>query len=173
MIKQDITQVILVDENDKEMGVAEKLSAHRDGGHLHRAFSVLVFDEGGRLMLQRRAWDKYHSQGLWTNTCCSHPYPGEKTIDAAHRRLREEMGFDTVLEHKFEFVYRATLDTGLTEYEYDHVYVGRYDGVPQCNPDEVAQWKWIDMDDLMQDMSSNPESYTVWFHVIMKEYNDR
>ena len=170
---QDTTQVILVDENDKEVGTAEKLSAHRDGGCLHRAFSVLVFDKGRRLMLQRRALDKYHSQGLWTNTCCSHPYPGEETIDAAHRRLREEMGFDTALEHRFSFMYKAGLDTGLTEYEYDHVYVGTYDGIPLCNPDEVAQWKWISLKELEEDMKSHPESYTAWFHVIMNEYNKR
>ena len=170
MIEQDITQVILVDENDVEIGTAEKMAAHRDGGRLHRAFSILIFDRDVNLMLQRRAWDKYHSQGLWTNTCCSHPYPGESTIDAAHRRLREEMGFDTELEHTFEFVYRADLDTGLTEYEYDHVYIGYYEGLPECNPNEVAQWKWSDLEILKMDMEKHPESYTVWFHKIMEEY---
>lgn len=166
----DTDRVILVDEQDRETGTAGKMDAHRNGGCLHRAFSVIVFSPEGRMLLQRRAATKYHSQSLWTNTCCSHPAPGETTLAAAHRRLREEMGFDTPLEEAFAFVYKATLDTGLTEHEYDHVFVGEYSGEPHCDPGEVEDWAWVDPQELSRDIRRHPERYTEWFKIIIRRY---
>lgn len=153
--------VTLVDENDNEVGVEEKLAAHRSG-KLHRAFSVFIFDSGGRLLLQKRAFAKYHSGGLWSNTCCGHPRPGENRRDAARRRLKEEMGIDCELAEKFSFVYRADLSSGLIEHEYDYVFFGSHDGEPVPNPEEVEDWKWLDMENLRADVGRNPHSYTFW-----------
>ncbi len=155
-------EVILVDEHDREVGTAEKLDAHHTG-RLHRAISVFVFDSEGRMLLQQRAHDKYHSGGLVTNTCCSHPRPGEDTEAAAHRRLEEEMGFDCPLERLFTFTYRADFENGLTEHELDHVFVGYYDGDPVPNPDEVASWEWKSVPDVAADIARRPEAYTFWF----------
>lgn len=168
----DKDRVVLVDSDDRPVGTAGKMEAHLDGGRLHRAFSVIVFSPRGEILLQRRAATKYHSQSLWTNTCCSHPAPGEATIDAAHRRLREEMGFDTPLEEVFSFVYRARLDTGLTEYEYDHVFTGQFAGEPSCDPQEVEAWRWIDPQELRADIQARPERYTEWFKIIIGRYFD-
>lgn len=163
--------VILVDENDKEIGLMEKMEAH-EKALLHRAFSVFVYNKQKDIMLQRRAISKYHSGGLWTNTCCSHPRQGEETILAAHRRLEEEMGFDCEIEEVFEFVYKAKLDKGLTEHELDHVFVGQYDGRVNFNTDEVMEYKWISYDDLIEDIKLSPDKYTEWFKIIMKTLDD-
>ena len=164
--------VILVDEHDQSLGTEEKMSAHR-AGRLHRAFSIFVFHPDGRVMLQQRAFSKYHSGGLWTNTCCSHPRPGEETLAAAHRRLSEEMGFDCELRHAFAFVYRAELDHGLTEHEYDHVYVGTFSGEPQLNSDEAAAWRWIATFELEREIEEQPERFTVWSRIACKELRAR
>jgi isopentenyl-diphosphate delta-isomerase len=153
--------LVLVDENDREIGTGEKLSVHRSGA-LHRAFSVFIFDAEGRLILQRRARAKYHSAGLWSNTCCGHPRPGESVAVAAQRRLREEMGFDTPLTRVFSFVYRAALDQGLTEHELDHVFTGSFDGVPSPDPAEVAEWRAIPTGDLVADLTAHQDRYSVW-----------
>src|ERR671913_2483251 len=145
-------EVILVDEHDRVVGAGEKLRAHREGA-LHRAFSVFVFDAGGRLLLQKRAREKYHSGGLWSNTACGHPRPGEPTATAARRRLREEMSLDCELREAFEFVYRAELDGALVEHEYDHVFVGTHEGDPAPDPSEVAGWRWVTMGELLRGLS--------------------
>ncbi|MGC8851384.1 MAG: isopentenyl-diphosphate Delta-isomerase, partial [Candidatus Micrarchaeia archaeon] len=137
-------QVILVDENDRELGVGEKMEVHRNG-QLHRAFSIFVFNSDGKLLIHQRAKEKYHSGGLWTNTCCSHPRPGEKLDEAIHRRLVEEMGFDCPLKEVFSFVYQVKFENGLFEHELDHVYIGKFDGDPKPNPAEVMDWKWVDL----------------------------
>lgn len=161
-------QVILVDINDRPTGSEEKLKAH-ELALLHRAFSVFIFNSKGELMLQRRALHKYHSPGLWTNTCCSHPRPGEETMQAAHRRLKEEMGFDCPLEWKFSFIYQAPFDNGLTEHEFDHVFFGSFKQDPIINPDEVAEWKWVSMEWLLQDVRTNPQDYTIWFKIALEQ----
>lgn len=161
--------VILVDRDDKELGLMEKQQAHI-AGLLHRAFSVFIFNSKGELMLQQRAASKYHSPTLWTNTCCSHPRENETYEQAAHRRLVEEMGFDCDLSYKFDFIYKASLDNGLTEHELDHVFIGVYDNEPKLNPDEVMAYRWVEMDDLKKDMQKNPQNYTAWFKIIFDQY---
>lgn len=161
--------VILVNEADEPVGLMEKLEAH-EKGLLHRAFSVFIFNAEGKMMIHRRAWEKYHSGGLWTNACCSHPRDGEGIIEAGHRRLMEEMGFDTDLEKVLEFTYKSELDKGLTEHEYDHVMVGYFDGQPSPNPAEVAEWKWIEVEDLRADIQNNPAEYTEWFKIIFDRF---
>jgi isopentenyl-diphosphate delta-isomerase len=161
-------RVVLVDADDVEIGTVEKMRAHLDGA-LHRAFSVFVFDRVGRMLLQRRAADKYHSGGLWSNTCCSHPRPGEDAAAGALRRLDEEMGFRCDLHSAFTFVYHADVGMGLTEHEYDHVFVGRFDGAPQPNPAEVEGWRWADVDDLRAEMDAHPERFTFWFRAAFRE----
>jgi isopentenyl-diphosphate delta-isomerase len=160
-------RVILVDERDCELGVAEKMRAHAEG-LLHRAFSVFVFDRAGRLLLQRRALSKYHSGGLWSNTCCGHPRPGETVAGAARRRLAEEMSFVCELRPGFEFLYRAELGNGLTEYEYDHVLVGSFDGEPRPDPSEVGDWRWVGLKALRDDLDARPESYSYWLRVALE-----
>lgn len=156
--------VVLVDENDREAGSATKLAAHEDGGRLHRAFSVFVFDAGGRMLLQRRAKDKYHFGGLWTNTCCGHPRPGELVEEAASRRLWEEMGISPTLTRVTSFVYEAfDPESGLTEREYDHVFRGYYEGDPDPDPAEVSGWDWVSTEELARDLARSPASYTPWF----------
>lgn len=161
-------QLILVDQHDKEIGIEEKIKAHKEG-KLHRAFSVFILNSKGQLMLQKRANDKYHSGGLWTNTCCSHPRPGEPVESAAIRRLSEEMGFSCPLKELFSFIYKTGFDNGLMEHEFDHVFVGTYDGQPKINPGEVAEYKWIGIKELLKDMEENPQNYTFWFKEIMKK----
>lgn len=156
--------VILVDHDDRETGVMEKIQAHREA-LLHRAFSVFVFNSKGELMLQQRALGKYHSPGLWTNTCCSHPRPGEDTEAAAHRRLQEEMGFDCTLTKIFHFTYKAPFDNNLTEHEVDHVFVGFSDTLPVINPEEVESYRFATLDDISVEMAENPELFTVWFQI--------
>jgi isopentenyl-diphosphate Delta-isomerase len=160
--------VVLVDTNDKDLGLMEKMEAHHKGV-LHRAFSVFVFNSEGKMLLQQRAFSKYHSPGLWTNTCCSHPRHEELPVKAAHRRMMEEMGFDCVLEPAFTFTYKAPVGQGLTEHEFDHVFTGTWDHIPRPNPDEVAAWKWLDPETLDKDMYLNPDSYTVWFRIAWPE----
>ena len=159
-------RVILVDEDDRAIGAAGKLEAHREG-RLHRAFSIFVLDGRGQLLLQRRARSKYHSGGLWTNTCCGHPRPGEETEAAAHRRLREEMGFDCPLRPVFHFVYEAELDDGLREHELDHVFVGRYDSDPAPDPEEAEAWRWTSLEEVARDVERHPDEYTVWFRIAL------
>ena len=158
--------VILVDPKGREIGTQEKMQAHRDG-KLHSAFSIFVFNAVGELLLQKRARTKYHSGGLWTNTCCSHPRPGESYSSAARRRLNEEMGFDCELTGLFSFIYHTQLDNSLFEHELDHVFVGRYNGRPIPNPDEVDDWKWINIRALKQDIQESPENYTYWFKLTL------
>lgn len=160
--------VILVDKNDRPVGKMEKMEAH-EKGILHRAFSVFIFNDKNELMLQQRALSKYHSPGLWTNTCCSHPREGEKTIDAAHRRMMEEMGFDCDFEEAFDFIYKSEVGQGLTEHELDHVFIGHNNEQPKINPDEVNDWKYMSMDSVRAEMKSNPEKYTVWFRIAFDE----
>ncbi|MCX2451506.1 isopentenyl-diphosphate Delta-isomerase [Pedobacter sp. PLR] len=157
-------EVILVDENDNPIGTMPKLEAHLEG-KFHRAFSVFVFNSAGELLLQQRAFDKYHSAGKWTNTCCSHPRPGELTADAANRRLKEEMGMACELSPVFSFSYRAELENGLIENEYDHVYFGRTDILPVPNPQEVADFKYITMEALELSLVHDPTVYTEWFKI--------
>lgn len=156
--------VILVDENDNQVGLMPKLEAHQKG-LLHRAFSVFIFNKDYKLLLQKRALSKYHSGGLWTNTCCSHPREDEDILDAANRRLYEEMGIKTSLRKVYDFIYKAELDNNLIENEFDHVFYGLYDGNPTLNPNEASDFKWIDMHSLNLDIKDNPQDYTVWFKI--------
>lgn len=160
--------VILVDEIDKEIGTEEKIKTHQEA-KLHRAFSIFIFNSKGEMLLQKRAKGKYHSGGLWSNACCSHPRPGEDTKQAAYRRLMEEMGFDCDLQEAFDFIYKANLDHNLTEYEYDHVFIGKYDGKIKLNPEEAEDFKWISIDDLKENVEKHPEKYTVWFKCALTE----
>ena len=162
-------QVILVDENDNQIGLMPKMEAH-EKALLHRAFSVFIFNDKNELMLQQRASHKYHSPELWTNTCCSHQRDGETNIQAGKRRLHEEMGFVTDLEEKTSFIYKAPFDNGLTEHEFDHVMVGYYNDEPQINEDEAAQWKWMSLDAVKTDIAENPQFYTAWFIIIFEKF---
>lgn len=161
--------VVLVDEQDKEIGTIEKLQAHTEG-RLHRAISIFVFNSKNELLLQQRAQGKYHSSDLWSNTCCSHPRPGESNEAAAHRRLVEEMGMDCKLSEVFSFIYRAKLDNNITEYEYDHVFTGTTDALPVPNALEAAGWKYMSIDELEHDMEERPALYTEWFKICLKEH---
>ena len=161
-------KVILVDKEDFQLGLMPKMEAHRKGV-LHRAFSIFIFNKSNSLLLQKRSKLKYHSPGLWTNTCCSHQRDGENTIEAAKRRLNEEMGFNVDLKEIFSFIYKANLKNGLTEHEFDHVLVGHTDLNPKINIKEVEDWKWVDMSFLEQDLDRNPNIYTEWFKIIFKK----
>lgn len=162
-------QVILVNESDEPIGEMEKMLAHEQGV-LHRAFSVFIFNGKGEMLLQQRALSKYHSPGLWTNTCCSHPRPGETTEQAAHRRLKEEMGFDCTLQHKFSFIYKVQFDNGLYEHELDHVYTGIYEEEPSINLDEVNMFKWMKWEQLLEDVNKNMADYTFWLRQILEQH---
>lgn len=164
-------QVILVDEMDSETGVMEKMEAH-EKAVLHRAFSVFIFNNNGEMLMQRRALTKYHSGGLWTNTCCSHPRPGEETIAAATRRLQEELGFSTPIQKQFSFIYQADFDNGLTEYEFDHVFIGYYDGPILANPEEVAEFAYWPMNKVQSLVQTQPELFTAWFHIAFPKIMD-
>jgi isopentenyl-diphosphate Delta-isomerase len=161
-------ELILVDAYDNPIGFETKLGAHENGGKLHRAFSIFIFDSAGRMLLQRRAKRKYHFGGLWTNACCGHPTRGEKLRDAAHARLWQEFGFNTEAKELFSFVYRASDDeSGLTEYEFDHVFYGQFNGEPRPNPDEIDDWRWVDLTELLADLESNAHAYTPWFKIAL------
>jgi isopentenyl-diphosphate Delta-isomerase len=164
--------VILVDCDDVPVGVRAKQDAHVEG-LLHRAFSIFVFDTRGRMLLQRRATGKYHSGGLWSNTCCSHPRPGESTMAAAQRRLFEEMGFNCPLITACSFVYRADVGGGLIEHEYDHVFVGHFDGDPAPDPAEVEDWRWLGVEQLTREVRGRPDRFTYWFHIAWRELQER
>lgn len=156
--------VILVNERDEEVGTMEKMEAHRKA-LLHRAFSIFIFNGRGEMLLQRRALTKYHSGGLWTNACCSHPRPGEMVAAAATRRLKEELGFVTKLKQAFSFIYKAPFDNGLTEHEYDHVLTGGYDGRIHPDSDEVSDYCYKSMEEIRDNLSSHPKKYTEWFRI--------
>jgi len=162
--------LIHVDEQDNFLGYIGKTEAHIEAIK-HRAFSIFVFNDKQEMLIQQRALDKYHTPGLWSNTCCSHPRYGENLTSAVHRRLPEEMGFDTELFHVHEMSYRVEFDNGITENEYDHVYIGFYQGQPHINPAEVNSYKWISRSNLLQDMDRQPEKYTFWFKKIMSEFD--
>jgi len=155
-------KVILVNEKDEITGTAEKMEAHQRG-LLHRAFSVFIFNTKGEMLLQQRAINKYHSGGLWTNACCSHPQPGEATDDAAKVRLKEEMGFETSISKIFDFVYKAEFENGLIEYEFDHVFIGEYEGKINYDKGEVMDFAYRTMDQISCSLKDNPEEYTAWF----------
>lgn len=158
--------IITVDEKDNEVGSIEKLEAHKIGV-LHRAFSILVFNQKGQVLLQKRNIEKYHSPGLWSNTCCSHQRVGETLEEAVTRRLDEELGFTCDLKEMFHFIYKVEFDNNLMEHELDHVFFGHYDGAISPNKEEVDEIKWIYMDDLRQDMAEHPDRYTYWFKILM------
>ena len=161
--------VILVNENDEQIGLMPKLEAH-EKAVLHRAFSVFILNSKNEIMLQQRAHHKYHSPLLWTNTCCSHQRNGETNIQAGSRRLFEEMGFKAELKELFHFIYKAPFDNGLTEHELDHVMIGYYSDEPIINPEEVESWKWMKIEDVKKDMEIHPELYTIWFKIIFDEF---
>jgi isopentenyl-diphosphate delta-isomerase len=161
-------KVILVDKNDNVLGLMGKMEAH-EKAILHRAFSVFIFNTEGKLLLQQRALHKYHSPGLWTNTVCSHPRNGETTSDAAHRRISEEMGFDSEFDEAFTFLYKAEVGQGLIEHEFDHVFIGNSDTKPEINPEEVAAWKYVDLVWLENDVKENSKNYTEWFKIALEE----
>ena len=161
-------KVILVDESDNEIGSAEKLEAHQKGER-HRAFSIFVFNPAGLLLLQKRASKKYHSGGLWSNTCCSHPRPGFPIEQEARRKLQQEMGFECDLQWIFQFSYKTEFPNSLIENEIDHVFVGRYDHDPSPNPDEADEWKWMELEDLVNDLKAHPESYTYWLRACIDQ----
>jgi isopentenyl-diphosphate delta-isomerase len=161
-------EVILVNELDVPVGKMEKLEAHQKGV-LHRAFSVFIFNSKGDLLLQRRALTKYHSAGLWTNTCCSHPRPGEDTEMAANRRLKEEMGMEARLDYKTNFIYKTEFDNALTEHEFDHIFFGTTDREPAINTEEVAEFKWVSVENIKKQIASHPDEFTSWFKIAVKK----
>lgn len=161
-----IGHVILVDEDDCQIGTMEKMEVHRKG-LLHRAFSVLLFNSNGELLLQKRAKTKYHSGGLWTNSCCSHPFPDENVEVAANRRLKEELGIDVQPKFLYKFIYKVNLDTDLIEHEVDHVLMALFDGEPTINEEEVEDWKYVYITELLRDVQLNPNAYTPWLKLIL------
>ena len=164
--------MFLVDENDEPIGTMEKMEVHQKA-LLHRAFSIFVFNDKGEILLQKRANKKYHSGGLWANACCSHPKPGEETLAAAKKRLHEEMGFDVALTKAFDFIYKAPFDNGLTEYEFDHVFVGTYDGDIFPDAEEVSDYCYKSVEEVKNSIQSHPQKYTEWFKIAfpkMEEY---
>lgn len=163
--------VVLVNDKDEKVGLMPKLEAH-EKGKLHRAFSVFIFNDEGQMLLQQRALHKYHTPGKWANTCCSHQRDGESSLDAGKRRLEEEMGFVTDLNFRKTFIYKASFDNGLTEHEFDHIMVGKYNEDPVINPEEVAAFKWMDISDILLEIELDPEKYTAWFKIIMSEHLD-
>lgn len=159
-------QVVLVDEQDRAVGTMEKMEAHRTG-KLHRAFSILVYNSRGDLLVQQRSASKYHSPGLWTNTCCSHPRPEENIGEAAARRLKEEMGIDAKPEFLYSFIYQIEFDNGLIEHELDHVFRATFDGIPQENPKEVQAWRYVSIEELQKEIAAAPDQFTHWFKLIL------
>jgi len=163
--------VMVVNERDEWLGTMEKMAAHREGV-LHRAFSVFVLNDQQELLLQQRALHKYHSGGLWTNTCCSHPFPHESTLAGAHRRMKEEMGFDTPLEPIFTLRYKSDVGNGLIENEYDHIYLGHYSGMPLLNPEEAMAFKYMPVAEIQKWMTEQPHAFTAWFHLAFPMFID-
>lgn len=157
-------EVVVVNERDESLGTMEKMEAHRKGV-LHRAFSVFIFNTKGEMLLQQRAPHKYHSGGLWTNACCSHPGQGEPVAQAAARRLREEMGFSVPLEKIFDFIYRSEMENGLTEHEFDHVFTGYYDGTINPDKEEVKDYCYKSLDAIHISLQTHPHQFTAWFHI--------
>jgi isopentenyl-diphosphate delta-isomerase len=175
MVSQDEQMLVLVNEQDEAIGTMEKMEVHQKG-LLHRAFSVFLFNSRGEMFLQRRALKKYHSGGLWTNACCSHPYPTETPVVAAMRRMKEELGFTTQVDPAFSFIYKAALDNELTEYEFDHVLIGNYEGDILLNEDEAADYCFRSMEDLKEHLAQYPAKYTAWFKIalpMLEEYLTR
>ena len=166
-----MVEVQLVDTQDNPNGSMEKLEAH-EKGLLHRALSVLIINTNKEILLQRRALGKYHSPGLWTNTCCSHPYPGENPTEAANRRLKEEMGMVADLEFAFKFQYKCDFDNGLIEHELDHVFIGETDDTPHLNTDEAMAFKWMSIEELETDMKNNADNYTYWFKWMIEKHRN-
>ena len=167
----ELMQVILVDVNDRQTGAMEKMEAH-EKGVLHRAFSVFIFNTKGEMLLQQRALHKYHSGGLWTNACCSHPFPDEGTATAAGRRLKEELGFETPVKKVFDFIYKADFDNGLTEHEFDHVFVGEYEGKIEYNKEEVMDFCYKNVPEIRHSLQTDPQKYTAWFHLAFPKIED-
>jgi len=164
-------KVILVDINDNPIGEMEKLEAH-EKGLLHRAFSIFLFNDHGEMLLQKRAYSKYHCGGLWSNTCCSHPFPGIEMQTCLDEKLYQEMGISTALTKAFDFTYSARLDNGLTEYEYDHVYTGRFNGSPDPNPDEVCKWCYASTEELQRQIQLYPGHFTPWFRLLFPKIQE-
>jgi isopentenyl-diphosphate delta-isomerase len=162
--------VILVNEKDEPLGTMDKLEVHQKG-FLHRAFSTFIFNDSGQLLLQRRAMEKYHSANLWTNTCCGHPRPEEHIIDAAKRRLKEEMGIETNLEKKFDFIYRAQLDNNLIEHELDHVFIGQYNDSPILNKNEASEYNWVSISKLKYEIKQYPQKYSEWLKIAIHSFS--
>ncbi len=167
-MEQQQILVQLVNEHNIGTGVMEKMTAHAEG-RLHRAVSVFIFNSSGRLLLQKRAAQKYHSAGLWSNSCCTHPLPGESSAVAATRRLQEEMGFTCRLHHQFDLIYKADVGNGLTEYEFDEIFCGCTDDMPRANPHEVAEWYYASPDDINNELKANPGNFTAWFPILFNE----
>ena len=164
-------EVVLVNEDDEVLGYMEKIEAHRKAV-LHRAFSIFIFNNKGEMLLQQRSAHKYHSRGLWSNTCCSHPKPGEETIDAAQRRLNEEMGFRAPLKKIFSFIYKAPFENGLTEFEFDHVFAGEYNGIISADPEEVQDFCFKNISEIKESLQSHPQKYTAWFHIAIPKIEE-
>jgi isopentenyl-diphosphate delta-isomerase len=164
-----MNEVVLVNSKDEELGTMEKLAAHKSG-HLHRAFSIFIFNDAGEMLIQKRASSKYHSANLWTNACCSHPAPNEKIEDAAKRRLKEELYLETPVDWVFSFEYKTEFENGLIENELDHVLVGHSNDKGIINPDEISALKFISIKELFKDLDSHPENYSIWFKIIVSKY---
>jgi isopentenyl-diphosphate delta-isomerase len=164
-------KIILVDEKDNEIGTGEKLNIHQDG-KLHRAFSIFVFNSKGELLLQKRSKSKYHTASLWANTCCSHPRPNQDLEKEAKRKLMEEMEINCDLKEVFSFIYKASVGN-LTEHEFDHLFIGKFDGNPKPNKDEVEDWKWVDVNELEKDIDKTPEKYVPWLKIALEKYLNR
>ncbi len=165
----EITKVILVNEADEAIGEMEKLEAHQKG-LLHRAFSVFIFNDKGEMLLQCRSKNKYHSAGLWTNTCCSHPMPEEDTMAAAKRRLKEEMGMEAELKYKNFLIYKIEFQNGLVEHEYDHIFIGKTNLQPKINSEEVENYEWLVLKEIKEKIKLNPEQYTFWFKMAIEKF---
>ncbi|AFD09327.1 isopentenyl-diphosphate Delta-isomerase [Solitalea canadensis] len=161
-------ELILVNIDDEVVGFGEKLPVHEQG-LLHRAFSIMIFNDNNEVLIHKRAIDKYHSGGLWTNACCSHPLKDEAIEITLHRKLQEEMGFDCSLTYSYKFIYKAEFNNGLTEHELDYVYIGNYNGMVNPDPLEASDYKWVNMDVVKKDVELNPEIYTEWFKIILKQ----
>lgn len=166
-------KITLVDEHDNVIGHEEKMKAHENGGKLHRAFSIFIFNNKNEMLIQQRSVKKYHFGGLWTNTCCSHPNEGESLEEATHRKLNQEFGFNTEIKEKFSFIYKDTdKNSGLTEHEFDHVFTGEFNGTPQPNPEEIDDFRWISVANLKLDIKLHPEKYTPWFKIAISKFDE-